>query len=127
MPDTATSTDPAVQAQLDRLFAHGPGTDTLGLDRIIRGWCPRADVEGFEWHEATVIGEGLRLTVEPTHHWGARVLHDSHRGFGGFIIEAGGRTIFHCGDTAYFDGFREIGERFDIQHEPCCDSSMWTQ
>ena len=36
MPDHATSDDPAVQAQLDRLFAHGPGTDTLGLDRITR-------------------------------------------------------------------------------------------
>ena len=36
MPDHATSTDPAVQAQLDRLFTHGPGTDTLGLDRITR-------------------------------------------------------------------------------------------
>ena len=36
MPDHATSTDPAVQAQLDRLFAHGPGTDVLGLDRITR-------------------------------------------------------------------------------------------
>ena len=36
MPDGATSTSPAVQAQLDRLFAHGPGTDTLGLDRITR-------------------------------------------------------------------------------------------
>ena len=34
--DHATSTSPAVQAQLDRLFAHGPGTDTLGLDRITR-------------------------------------------------------------------------------------------
>ena len=36
MPDGATSTDPAVQAQLDRLFAHGPGADVLGLDRITR-------------------------------------------------------------------------------------------
>ena len=36
MPDGAISTDPAVQAQLDRLFAQGPGTDTLGLDRITR-------------------------------------------------------------------------------------------
>ena len=36
MPDHATSTSPAVQAQLDRLFAHGPGTDILGLDRITR-------------------------------------------------------------------------------------------
>ncbi len=56
----------------------------------------------------------MRVTLTPCHHWGARVLHDTHRGFGGFIIEAGGRTIYHCGDSAYFPGFREIGKRFDI-------------
>ncbi|MEQ1858592.1 MAG: MBL fold metallo-hydrolase [Chthoniobacteraceae bacterium] len=56
----------------------------------------------------------LRITLTPCHHWGARMLHDSHRGFGGFIIEVAGRTIFHCGDTAYFDGFREIGQRHKI-------------
>ena len=55
-----------------------------------------------------------RITLTPCHHWGARVLHDSHRGFGGYIIEANGRTIYHCGDTAFFDGFKEIGKRFDI-------------
>ncbi len=56
----------------------------------------------------------LKITLTPAHHWGARVLHDSHRGFGGYVIEAGGRSIFHCGDTAYFDGFNEIGERHEI-------------
>ena len=56
----------------------------------------------------------LKITLTPCHHWGARVLHDSHRGFGGFVIEVGERSIFHCGDTAYFDGFREIGERHKI-------------
>jgi len=55
-----------------------------------------------------------RITLTPCHHWGARMLHDSHRGFGGFVIEAAGKTIFHCGDTAYFDGFREIGQRHKI-------------
>ena len=55
-----------------------------------------------------------KITLTPAHHWGARVLHDTHRGFGGFIIEVGGRTIFHCGDTAYFEGFREIGARHAI-------------
>ncbi len=55
-----------------------------------------------------------KITLTPAHHWGARVLHDSHRGFGGFVIEVAGRTIFHCGDTAYFEGFREIGERHAI-------------
>ena len=34
MPDFATSSDPAVQAQLDRLTLLSPGADILGLDRI---------------------------------------------------------------------------------------------
>lgn len=36
MPDHAISTDPAVQAQLDRLTLLSPGADVLGLDRITR-------------------------------------------------------------------------------------------
>lgn len=36
MPDHATSTNPAVQAQLDRLQALSPGADMLGLERITR-------------------------------------------------------------------------------------------
>jgi L-ascorbate metabolism protein UlaG (beta-lactamase superfamily) len=68
-----------------------------------------------ELHYWESFQEGpVKITLTPCHHWGARMLHDSHRGFGGFIIETGGRTIFHCGDTAYFDGFKEIGERFKI-------------
>jgi dihydrofolate synthase / folylpolyglutamate synthase len=34
MPDHATSSDAAVQAQLDRLWALSPGADILGLERI---------------------------------------------------------------------------------------------
>ncbi|QBM75790.1 bifunctional folylpolyglutamate synthase/dihydrofolate synthase [Sphingomonas sp. AAP5] len=34
MPDHATSTDSAVQAQLDRLWSLSPGADILGLERI---------------------------------------------------------------------------------------------
>lgn len=36
MPDFARSSDPAVQAQLDRLTLLSPGGDRLGLDRITR-------------------------------------------------------------------------------------------
>ncbi len=66
-------------------------------------------------HWDTISHGSLKITLTPARHWGARVLHDSHRGFGGFLIEYAGRTIFHCGDTAYFDGFREIGERSNIE------------
>jgi L-ascorbate metabolism protein UlaG (beta-lactamase superfamily) len=55
--------------------------------------------------------EGLKITFTPAKHWGARVLHDKHRGYGGYVIEYEGRQIYHCGDSAYFPGFKEIGKR----------------
>jgi L-ascorbate metabolism protein UlaG (beta-lactamase superfamily) len=56
----------------------------------------------------------LEVALTPCYHWGARFLADLHRGFGGFAINAGDRTIFHCGDSAFFPGFREIGEHYQI-------------
>ena len=57
----------------------------------------------------------LKITMTPARHWGARVLHDNHRGFGGFLIEYAGRSILHSGDTSYFEGFKEIGERGNVE------------
>lgn len=58
--------------------------------------------------------DDVKITLTPSFHWGARLLHDQHRGFGGFLIEHGGHTIFHCGDSAYFSGFQEIGKKANI-------------
>ena len=66
-----------------------------------------------QW-EQIEIGS-LKISLTPCHHWGARMLADQYRGFGGFVLEANGRSIFHCGDSAYFPGFAEIGKRFDIE------------
>ena len=52
-----------------------------------------------------------RVTLTPCKHWGARTIHDEHRGYGGFLLEHQGRRVFHAGDSAYFDGFKEIGRR----------------
>lgn len=79
-------------------------------------------VHDLGFHQVQELGlwqtfayRGLRVTLTPAHHWGARILHDSHRGFGGFLIEWQGRTVFHAGDSAYFPGFREIGERSAVE------------
>ncbi|WP_334266531.1 MBL fold metallo-hydrolase [Edaphobacter sp. HDX4] len=61
------------------------------------------------WQEVEVAG--LRVTMTPCRHWGARMFKDTHRGFGGYVIRSGNRSIYHSGDTAYFDGFAEIGRR----------------
>jgi L-ascorbate metabolism protein UlaG (beta-lactamase superfamily) len=54
---------------------------------------------------------GLTVTHVPSQHWGARILKDSHRGYGGYVLRAGKHSVYHAGDTAYFEGFREIGRR----------------
>ena len=56
----------------------------------------------------------LNISHTPSHHWGARFIHDTHRDYGGYVIRAGGKSVFHCGDSAYFDGFHEIGKRYHI-------------
>jgi L-ascorbate metabolism protein UlaG (beta-lactamase superfamily) len=57
--------------------------------------------------------DGLTVTLTPARHWGARVLSDHHRGFGGYVVRAGRESVYHAGDTAYFNGFREIGRKLE--------------
>ena len=64
----------------------------------------------LEWWNSYRHG-ALTVTHVPSRHWGARVLKDSHRGYGGYVLRAGKHSMYHAGDTAYFSGFREIGQR----------------
>jgi L-ascorbate metabolism protein UlaG (beta-lactamase superfamily) len=54
----------------------------------------------------------LTITATPARHWGARLFKDTHRGFGGYVVASEGvPSIYHSGDTAYFNGFAEIRRR----------------
>jgi L-ascorbate metabolism protein UlaG (beta-lactamase superfamily) len=53
----------------------------------------------------------VKVTHVPSRHWGARVVHDMHRGYGGYVLSASRHSVYHAGDTAYFSGFQEIGKR----------------
>ncbi|HZP64140.1 MAG TPA: MBL fold metallo-hydrolase [Terriglobales bacterium] len=54
---------------------------------------------------------GLTVTHVPSRHWGARIIKDSHRGYGGYVLRDDKHSVYHAGDTAYFSGFRDIGQR----------------
>src|SRR6202453_2891266 len=69
-----------------------------------------ARVVTLEWWQTKSI-DSLEVTMTPCKHWGARLFKDTHRGFGGYVIRGGGHTLYHSGDTAYFDGFAKIGQR----------------
>jgi L-ascorbate metabolism protein UlaG (beta-lactamase superfamily) len=61
------------------------------------------------WQQAQVAG--LEITMTPCRHWGARMFNDTHRGYGGYVVASRQDSVYHSGDTAWFDGFAEIGRR----------------
>jgi L-ascorbate metabolism protein UlaG (beta-lactamase superfamily) len=72
----------------------------VGFERII----------DLQWWESFSHAD-WRVTLTPSKHWGARTIRDHHRGYGGFLLEHQGRCIYHAGDSAYFPGFKEIGQQ----------------
>ncbi len=74
----------------------------LGYERVVE----------LRWWETARLG-GTDVTHVPANHWGARVIRDMHRGFGGYVLASGGQSLYHSGDTAYFEGFHEIGNRLN--------------
>lgn len=71
-----------------------------------------ARIVPLRWWESATLPGGLTITATPAQHWGARLFKDTHRGFGGYVIDAPhAPRIYHSGDTAYFRGFAEIGRR----------------
>jgi L-ascorbate metabolism protein UlaG (beta-lactamase superfamily) len=62
------------------------------------------------WGEAQVGPVTVRFV--PAQHWSQRGLGDTNETlWGGFVIQGSSACIYHSGDTAYFDGFSEIGRR----------------
>lgn len=68
------------------------------------------DVVELNWW-SSYRHRNLTITHVPSRHWGARILRDAHRGYGGYVLRDGKHSVYHAGDTAYFPGFREIGTR----------------
>ncbi|WP_254062348.1 MBL fold metallo-hydrolase [Acidobacterium sp. S8] len=134
-PGVAIKDLPAIDAVL-LTHAHMDHLNLPSLRRIIRhtrnltGKAPAAIVPsnvadlvkdlGFSsvtqlaWWESVQLSS-IDITLTPARHWGARKMTDTHRGFGGYVLRSGPHSLYHSGDTGYFDGFREIGQRLKPQ------------
>ncbi len=70
-------------------------------------------VEELAWGESTEVGGATVESVE-VRHWGARMVTDRHRGYGGYLLTKRQRTVLFAGDTAYTDALAPIGERAKV-------------
>jgi L-ascorbate metabolism protein UlaG (beta-lactamase superfamily) len=64
-------------------------------------------VHEMRWGESRRVGLANVRALQ-VKHWGARTRTDVHRGYNGYLIEAGRYRILFGGDTAYTDLFRQV-------------------
>lgn len=67
-------------------------------------------VEELAWGERAEVA-GVEITSVEVRHWGARMVTDRHRGYGGYLLRRRGVTVLFAGDTAFTDSFARLGAR----------------
>lgn len=102
--------DPASLRALARRF--GPDLIFIvptNLGRCLPGNC-RTIIE-LEWWQSVRL-KAVDICLVPAQHWHQRVIDTNRALWGGFVLR-GSHTIYHSGDTGYFQGFQAIGDVFD--------------
>nr|WP_235978166.1 MBL fold metallo-hydrolase [Streptomyces lycii] len=85
----------------------------LGVGSDLEHWgvAPERITE-LDWHESVAVG-GLTLTATPARHFCGRGLGRGMRTlWAAWVVSGPEHRIFHSGDTGYFSGFAETGERY---------------
>jgi N-acyl-phosphatidylethanolamine-hydrolysing phospholipase D len=72
-----------------------------------------SDAADVDWWDAVDLPGGLTVTCAPAQHWTRRKLREyNDRLWGSFALRtADGRSVYFGGDSGYFRGYAEIGER----------------
>ena len=87
----------------------------LGYNEIFRDLSMKNRTR-LDWFDSYDDGR-LKITLLPCNHWTMRnpLVGPNRSLWGSYLITtAGGYTIYISGDTAYFDGFEQLGEEFNI-------------
>ena len=85
----------------------------LGVGQRLRDMGVAAErIQEFDWWQGGSHA-GVSFTAVPAQHFSGRTLWDRNSTlWAGWVIESGGQRIVYTGDSGYFDGFKQIGERF---------------
>ncbi|CAN5658494.1 MBL fold metallo-hydrolase [soil metagenome] len=80
--------------------------------RLIDFGVPADRIVELDWWRGGAQGD-VKVTAAPAQHFSGRSLTDRDRTlWASWIIESGDQRIFYSGDSGYFSGFKQIGERF---------------
>ena len=102
----------------------------LGVGAHLEGWgVPASSITELEWWENAKL-DNILLTAASARHFSGRGLNDGNSTLWvSWIIKGAKDNIYFTGDSGYFDGFKEIGEKygpFDLALVECGQyNDMW--
>ena len=73
------------------------------------------EVYELDWWESVQLGP-LKYTFLPAQHWSRRIGHKGGQILWGSWLVEGSKTVYFSGDTGYFRGFEEFGNRFRVDY-----------
>ena len=96
---------------------------TLGVGAHLERWgIPAEKITEMDWWQQADF-KGLKFVSTPSRHFSGRGISDRMQTlWTSWVIQGQHERIFFSGDTGYFDGFKEIGEKygpFDITLMEC--------
>ncbi len=85
----------------------------LGIADDLKTWGVRdKNIIELDWWQSTKIAN-LELTLTPAQHFSGRGITDGNKTlWGSWVLKSNKQSIFYSGDSGYFNGFKEIGEKF---------------
>lgn len=95
----------------------------LGIGAHFERWgVPKENITELEWWDEIEV-QGLKLALTPTRHFSGRALRDRFKTlWGSWVIMGSTKKIYFSGDSGYFPGFKEIGDKygpFDLTFMEC--------
>ena len=96
-----------------------PNAITAPRTRDLLRWTKLRKATELRWGEETEIrtrAGALRVEAFEVRHWGARLRHDTFRGYNAYVLERKDHRIIFGGDTAMTDSFARLrgAKRFDL-------------
>ncbi|MHC1698920.1 MAG: MBL fold metallo-hydrolase [Geobacteraceae bacterium] len=85
----------------------------LGVGDLLVDWgVPQAKVTQLDWWQHIEVG-GIRFVATPAQHFSGRSLFGKNQTlWASWAILAVDQRVFFSGDSGYFDGFKQIGEKY---------------
>ncbi|WP_448551722.1 MBL fold metallo-hydrolase [Thalassotalea montiporae] len=81
-------------------------------DQLVKWGVDASKIVELDWWQS-ITAKGIEFVAAPTQHFSGRSLFDRDQSlWASFVIRTPETNVFFSGDSGYFSGFKEIGEKY---------------